>query len=260
MSPRELAIVDEGRLTILRQAYGLFKPRSRFGPAVWPHHDILWFHSGAVRFRADGVGWEELTAPAGLWIPPETRFEGVAGRRLVVDSITHFAVSDDYWPGTVLMPDPPLRRGLQAMIELSQSYSTDGIGPEARTRLLSVILDAFCHSQETAQKADPVDVAWRQAEDRLAEVRGIADVAAMIGLSESAFRARHRQRHSASAGQHLIALRMQAAERALATTNLTVQTIARDVGYGHPESFFHAFRRHTGRTPTSFRNASSRFA
>jgi transcriptional regulator GlxA family with amidase domain len=145
------------------------------------------------------------------------------------------------------------------MIELSQSYATDGAEDRVKECLLAAIIDAFGHAPEAREHPDRIDLAWRKAEERLSEMRGIGDVAALIGLSESAFRARHRARHANSAGRHLIALRMATAERALATTNLTVETIALDVGYGYPESFFHAFRRHAGRTPSEFRKVSTRF-
>lgn len=251
---------DDTRLTILRQAYGLFKPKSRIGPACWPHHDILWVHSGALRLRTEESAWQALVAPSGLWIPPDTRFDGIAGARPVRASITHFQMSRDDTLKLPLMPDPAVRYRLQAMIELSQSYAREGVSGDLRGHLLTAILDAFGHTPEAQAHADPVDSAWLKAEARLSEMRGIGDVAALIGLSESAFRARHSKRHANSAGQHLIELRMAAAEHALATTNLTVRAIARDVGYGHPESFFHAFRRHTGRTPSEYRRASSPFA
>lgn len=251
---------DDIRLTVFRQAYGLFKAKSRIGPACWSHHDILWVHSGALRLRTQDSAWRELVAPSGLWIPPDTRFDGIAGGRPVRASITHFQMSRDDTLNLPLMPDPAVRHRLQAMIELSQSYASEGVSGDLRGRLLAAILDAFGHAPEAQAHADPVDAAWFMAEARLSEMRGIGDVAALIGLSESAFRARHRKRHATSAGQHLIALRMAAAEQALATTNLTVQAIARDVGYGHPESFFHAFRRHTGRTPSEYRKGATLFA
>lgn len=251
---------DDSRLTILRQAYGLFKPSSRIGPACWSHHDILWVHSGALRLRTQDSAWRELVAPSGLWIRPDTRFDGVAGPRHVRASITHFRIARDDTSKIPLMPDPAVRHRLQAMIELSQSYASEGVSGDLRGRLLAAILDAFGHAPEAQAHADPVVAAWLKAEARLSEMRGVGDVAALIGLSESAFRARHRKRHANSAGKHLIELKMAAAEHALATTNLTVQAIARDVGYGHPESFFHAFRRHTGRTPSEYRKGATLFA
>ncbi|MEM1410193.1 MAG: helix-turn-helix domain-containing protein [Pseudomonadota bacterium] len=63
-----------------------------------------------------------------------------------------------------------------------------------------------------------------------------------------------------SAGQHLIALRINAAKSLLATTNLPVHVIAKRVGYSHPESCFHAFRRYVGQTPLAFRRAAAPFA
>ena len=65
------------------------------------------------------------------------------------------------------------------------------------------------------------------------------DVAALIGLRESALRTLHREVHGKPAGAHLRELRLSRAEALLATTGLTLTEIARQVGYGHAETLQH---------------------
>ncbi|MEO0754907.1 MAG: helix-turn-helix transcriptional regulator [Pseudomonadota bacterium] len=246
--------------SILRQSNGHFEPKARIGPAKWPHHDILWIHSGRVRLRLQGSGWLDLVAPAGIWIPPDTVFDGIAGERRVTASITHFSGTSDRERAPLRIAGGAQAGALQGMIELSQAYAAEHTPDRVRVRLLGAILDLFERIRAEPASTDPVQRAWQLAADRLQAIRGLGDVAALAGLSESAFRRQHRARMNTSAGQHLIALRINAAKSLLAATNLPVHLIARRVGYGHPESCFHAFRRHVGQTPLAFRRNSAPFA
>lgn len=259
-SPFEHDQSGQGSLSIVRQSNGYFEPKARIGPAKWPHHDILWIHSGRIQLRIQGFGWLDLGAPSGIWIPPDTVFDGMAGERRVSASITHFSRTSDPEHAPVRMAGGSQASALQGMIELSQAYSTERTPDRVRVRLLDAILDLFEHIRAEPASTDPVQRAWQLAADRLQAIRGLGDVAALAGLSESAFRRQHRARMNTSAGQHLIALRINAAKSLLVATNLPVHVIARRVGYGHPESCFHAFRRHVGQTPLAFRRNSAPFA
>ena len=254
------ATSDSCALTILRQSYGRFEARARIGPAIWPHHDLLWIHRGAIRLRIEGTPWQDLEAPAGIWIPPGTRFDGIASNRRVTASITHFVMRVDSEGPRPRIADPALANLVQAMVELSQSYAAAEAPYPMRTRLLASILDALERAPLSISDSNRIDNAWRLAADRLSVISGIGDVSALIDLSESAFRAQHRKHHENPAGQYLIALRLDAAKHLLTTTNLPVKAIAGRVGYGHPESFFHAFRRNVGKTPLEYRRMSAPFA
>jgi AraC family transcriptional regulator of arabinose operon len=56
--------------------------------------------------------------------------------------------------------------------------------------------------------------------------------------------------------RHLQAVRLDAARRLLATTDLPVQAVARQVGYADPLYFSRVFRREVGKSPTGFREAT----
>lgn len=247
-------------LCILRQSYGHFEPKARIGPAKWPHHDILWIHSGRIRLRLQGADWLDLVAPSGIWLPPYTVFDGIAGERRVTASITHFSRASDHDHAPPRVASCAQAGALQGMIELSQAYAAERAPDRIRVRLLGAIVDLFERVQAEPASTNAVHRAWQLATDRLQEIRSLGDVAALVGLSESAFRRQHRVRTNISAGQHLVALRINAAKSLLVTTDLPVHVIAKRVGYGYPESFFHAFRRCVGQTPLAFRRSSAPFA
>ena len=93
----------------------------------------------------------------------------------------------------------------------------------------------------TALHSDPA-APWR-----------IEDLAARVGLS----RATLARRFTALTGQppmaYLTWWRMTTAGRLLRQTDLSLPGIAREVGYGSPFAFSHAFKRHFGRTPGRYR-------
>jgi transcriptional regulator GlxA family with amidase domain len=126
--------------------------------------------------------------------------------------------------------------------------------------LLRAILDGFSDMDELRASPDQIESAWAQAEKRLGKIRGLADVANLIGLSESGFRARHRQKYTDSAGKHLQTLRLDVADQLLVTTGYRIADIAAAVGYGHAESFTKAYVASRGRSPKAYRRWCKRFA
>ncbi len=81
----------------------------------------------------------------------------------------------------------------------------------------------------------------------------IEDLAARVGLS----RATLARRFTALTGQppmaYLTWWRMTTAARLLRQTDLALPAVAREIGYGSPFAFSHAFKRHFGVTPGHYR-------
>jgi len=252
-------------IEIIKQETGRFDRRFGIGPAVWPCFDLLWIHSGAVRMWFDpGRTVLELQAPGGILIFPGTAFEGRALGDGVDASVTHFTGGpfDAAPPGDGYLVCARGRDTLafQAMVNLSMDQTRRGDVADVRQRLLAAILDGFRPISHGRARHGRLDKLWREAEAKLEHMRGLADVAALAGLSESALRALHRKEYVSSAGRHLQTLRLDAAERMLATTGMSVREIAKAVGYAHPESFSAAFKRTRNRTPLAYRRLCQRLA
>ncbi|GAA0925610.1 AraC family transcriptional regulator [Pseudonocardia zijingensis] len=86
----------------------------------------------------------------------------------------------------------------------------------------------------------------------------VAGLAAAVAMSRSALDDRFRQVLGQSPIRYLTAWRMHLATELLATTGLTVSTIARRVGYDSEEAFSRAFKREKGASPVHWRAAGAR--
>jgi transcriptional regulator GlxA family with amidase domain len=89
--------------------------------------------------------------------------------------------------------------------------------------------------------------------DRLAEDLSVARLAADAGMSPRTFARAFRAELGVTPGAHVEELRVDATRRLLETTDLTVAAIARQVGFGRPETLHRSFRRRVGTTPDAYR-------
>lgn len=247
-------------LTILRQDTGRFDRRFHVGPAQWDFFDLLWIHEGAVSLViGDAKNRVDLTAPSGVLIFPGSAFEGRVQGEFANASITHFH-REFVGQCEYQIPIEGDALHVQNLIGLSQAYARRGEAMEKQQRLLLAILDCFSGESQEVQGQNRLQDAWTEARQKLDQVRGIADVAAFASISQSTFRALHREQMKESAGKHLKNIRLTEAERLLATTGLGLREISRLVGYGYPESLSAAFSKSRGRTPGAYRKWCKRFA
>ena len=86
----------------------------------------------------------------------------------------------------------------------------------------------------------------------------VAALASHVGASRSSLDDRFRHVLGQSPIRYLTAWRMHLARDLLATTELSVFTIARRVGYVSEEAFSRAFKRERGASPSHWRAASRR--
>ena len=86
----------------------------------------------------------------------------------------------------------------------------------------------------------------------------VAALAGHVGASRSSLDDRFRQVLGQSPIRYLTAWRMHLADDLLATTELSVFTIARRVGYDSEEAFSRAFKRERGVSPSHWRAATRR--
>lgn len=246
---------------------GRFDKRMPIGPVQWAFHDLLWIHEGSVHLDFAELGRElELVAPAGVLILPGTAFSGGARGAFATASICHFTAPCPTGPGfMVARPGEALhiQNLLRLSLELARRPPADSVA--RRQRLLVAILDCFGSPDEEGMLAisaqeDRLAMAWGQAAKSLHKMRTLSDIAALIGVHESALRTMHRKAHKTSAGNHLRELRLKRAEELLATTGYTIGEIAQLVGYGHAETLNAAFQKSRGFTPGQFRHWSNPFA
>jgi AraC family transcriptional regulator, transcriptional activator FtrA len=93
--------------------------------------------------------------------------------------------------------------------------------------------------------------AW--ARERLAEPLGVLDMARHANVSPRTFARRFRAETGTTPLQWLLGRRVLAARRLLEESDLPVEEIAREVGFGDAASLRSHFRRATATTPTAYR-------
>lgn len=258
---------DPASIILGEHRLGRFDRRMPIGPAIWAFHDLLWIHEGSVQLRFAELDQDlTLAAPTGVLILPNTAFSGGATGTFATASICHFTASVPEGPG-FLVPNPGEELHIQNLLRLSLELARRA-APDSqarRQRLLVAIIDCFGAPTATSQpirsaQEERLAMAWGQAAKALHKMRTLSDIAALIGVHESALRTMHRTVHQTSAGNHLRELRLKRAEELLASTGYTIGEIAKLVGYGHAETLNAAFQRSRGRTPGQFRHWSNPFA
>ncbi|MGH7146098.1 MAG: helix-turn-helix domain-containing protein [Planctomycetota bacterium] len=83
-------------------------------------------------------------------------------------------------------------------------------------------------------------------------------MAARVGLSAGHFRALFKQTLRSTPAQYLIQLRLERARRLLITSELTVNEVARTLGWSYPHYFIRQFKQGCGVTPAAWRAANAR--
>ncbi len=260
--PREMPDSD---VILGEHRFGRVNRRMPIGPVQWPFHDLFWVHEGAARidFPENGAT-VDLVAPAGILILPNTPFRGATVGAFATASICHFQLPETEWPTGWQMPHADEILHIQSMVRLAVELARRNRPAELprRQRLVMAILDGFAPLPAPADVGTDTRLAaaWRQAGQNLHRMRTLADVAALLGLSESAFRAMHRAAWKTSAGEHLRELRIARAEQLIVGTGRPLNEIAEAVGYRHAATLSAAFRARRGKTPGEFRRWSNPFA
>jgi AraC-like DNA-binding protein len=257
--------IEISEIELRDHRFGRINRRMPIGPVKWPFHDLFWIHEGCVsiKFPELSVGLE-LTAPSGVLILPGTLFQGAPVGTLATASICHFSLSHrNIGPG-LLRPIAGEELHLQNLLRLSLHLARTGRDEDIprRKRLLLALLDGFAarHTADPTPDGGRLAEAWRQAGQNLHRMRSLADVAALLSISESTFRAMHRAAWQTSAGEHLRELRLTRAEELLVGTDKSLAQIAAAVGYGHAATLSAAFRARRGKTPGQYRRWSNPFA
>ncbi|MBK8086341.1 MAG: helix-turn-helix transcriptional regulator [Devosia sp.] len=257
--------IDPPRLVLFDHRFGRINRRMPIGPARWTFHDLFWIHEGEVVLEFPELSARlDLIAPAGVLILPGTLFRGTTVGAFATASICHFSIQDQASPTGFLLPRPGEALHLQNLLRLAMQLARreDAADLPRRHRLLLALLDGFATEASPAPGADEdrLSAAWRQAEQNLHRMRTLADVAALLGISESTLRAMHRKTWHNSAGEHLRELRLTRAEELLVGTAKSLSEIAKAVGYSHAATLSAAFRVRRGKTPGQYRHWSNPFA
>lgn len=91
-------------------------------------------------------------------------------------------------------------------------------------------------------------------DERVSGEIDLYDLASELNLSYSWFRKTFKEYTGHSPARYFQLLKLQRAQRLLSDTELSIKEIAYSLGYKSTEHFFSIFKKHTGCTPTAYRN------
>lgn len=124
---------------------------------------------------------------------------------------------------------------------------------------LIVALGRGIHTQQTRSNGVVwLDPALQYIHEHYASDLSIGMLAKMSHVSSGRFCAAFKARTGTSPQSYIVTLRLKNAQTLMLRTNLNVQQIAATVGYGDALYFSRLFKRHTGLTPTEFRQAGKK--
>ena len=99
---------------------------------------------------------------------------------------------------------------------------------------------------------------WRDVEVDLAHPWNITQLARLAAVSEEHLRRLCRRYYRSTPAAYLTRLRMHRASVLLRATNVTVETVAEQVGFGSVHAFSTAFKRWSGKSPGLYRRLEER--
>lgn len=139
-------------------------------------------------------------------------------------------------------------------MEADETNSSLIAGGGAAWHLLAVL--AADRRAPNRGRSDPIAEVRDHLRANLAERIAVADLAAMVGFSVSHFSALFRRDTGLGALEYQTRMRMSLARQLLDTTDRTIASIAKQVGYDDPMYFSRQFRRIHQISPTQYRDGT----
>ncbi|UCM91473.1 helix-turn-helix domain-containing protein [Streptomyces marincola] len=218
-----------------------------------PVHELIWSARGVLSITIGRRLWA-LPSRVGLWIPAGVPHAGSAadGTRYHASFFAPSASADVFREPVCLDVAPLLH-------ELLIHLGGPGLTPDARSRAEAVAFDLLRPARRRHHVVLPDDPRLRAIAEAVAadpaDGRALGDWAAELGVSTRTLA----RAFAGTTGMGFTAwravLRVHAA-LALLSEGTSVAEVAQAVGYSSPSAFTAAFRRVTGRTPSTHQGAT----
>lgn len=215
-------------------------------------HQILWVDDGRLTVQADGQSWL-ITKAIALWIPGTLEYEVDARRS---QTLHHLQIDPANCPiqwtrPTAILIDAFTRETVHRL-DTAHLTSTERIRTE---HVLYDVLTPISRADRVEVMPIPTDPRLRAVIEAIradpGDQRTLAEWGREVGASVRTLSRLFSDETGIPFTQWRREARMHAAAAGV-TEGQSVTTIARSVGYSSSSSFIHAFKRHTGHTPTEY--------
>lgn len=249
-------------MKLIFHGIGHYPAGKEFGPASWPHADLLALREGKLEFQTR-QGSLLLQAGDVVWIPARTHFWGAGHAEHSVMWVVHFRDRHRKMADFASITDCGVgifrnalgsRLSRELMERLDELYLEENRWEPGAEAYFTALLAEVRHNHLVAPPESP----WlgrlkALACEELPRGVGSRELARHAGLSESHFRQRFRKQSGTSVGRFLRELRLREAERLLRRTRFCLKEISARVGYSDPAAFHRAFSKKFGTTPHLYR-------
>lgn len=163
-------------------------------------------------------------------------------------------------PVAAVPPDSPLILFLEEMVRLGQnSRISDGFTASAHVYRFMMELLRFAEGGPTRQEAWPagVTLAVREMERDSCRIVSVDTLAEVAGMSKYHFIRQFKRHTGMTPLEYLTRVRIRQAVSLLRETGLSVDEVAKEVGYSGSSYFIKVFHKAVGFTPGEFRQSGS---
>jgi len=146
---------------------------------------------------------------------------------------------------------PPGSEGRERFEDLLRRRASGGFRDAFHETALcsAFFLSLLSRLRQAQLEADPLSRAHDLFSERYALPITVDTVAAEVGLSREYLSRAYKRRYGEPPSRRLRRLRLEQADRLLATTTLPSRAIAQECGYGDPSAFVRAYRKARGHPP-----------
>jgi len=220
-----------------------------------PDHGLPLILSGEALY-ADANGRQQSAAEGDvIYIPKSKRYE-VEFFGEMRSILVNFLLSDNM--GRELMLGDDIFRvkseasdSVKGLFErIAGAYRGAGGLIELKAMIYQLMGDLFGDRAE--QSGDVIEQCVAYIDSHYAEIEGVAELAAMCGYGETAFRKRFREQMGMSPVHYINAVKIERACRMLRSSDMTVSGVCEFLGFYDVAYFHKVFKKYTGTTPGEY--------
>ena len=262
-------------LICLKNSYGTIDKSFQIGPAIWPHFDLIFVHSGQIQLKLVDEKQIFLNASKSVLIYPDTAFRGYATVANTRISVHHFSFDVNVCFQSFILDsliskktgfeiyhqqeNDLIERLIEQSVKLAyekQSKSNEDIRRLAMTLLVAELRASttkYINAAEMPQKAEIDElIVWMR--ENLDKKISLDEMAEKIGLSTSHFRDIFKRQIGTSPANYFMNMRINKAAKLLRETLVPIKKIALLVGYDDIPNFYRAFNSFYGVAPNAYRD------
>jgi AraC-like DNA-binding protein len=246
------------------------------GPAIWPHFDLLFVHSGEISIEINASEPIAVRRGQGVLIFPETSFCGESIAEKTKASIHHFDIGKPAAASSqsILQKYSGKKRGFEFLdtagnslidrdLDRSLRLSEQAYSEMTQAMQCNLLCLALAQLQSRNKPVGSASarktrlrlhklVAWLS--ENLAASISVDEMAVKVALSGSHLRRVFRAEFGVGPSQYFQELRMREARRMLRESALPIKAISSQMGFNDLAHFYRSFRKHTEMAPADYRD------